>query len=94
VKTVALNRLQKGYLFTLQYEGRNKKSITLFDLTWEWSHFILRKLLRKGTGVAQSVKHPTLDFASGHDLSVVKSSLTVGPVLPAWDSLSRPLPHP
>ena len=29
-------------------------------------------------GGAQSVKHPTPDFGSGHDLRVVRSSLTWG----------------
>ena len=29
-----------------------------------------RKTEGKGTWVAPSVKHPTLDFSSGHDLSV------------------------
>ena len=28
--------------------------------------------------VAQSVKHPTLDFSSGHDLGVVRLSLMLG----------------
>jgi len=28
----------------------------------------------RGTWVAQSVKHPTLDFSSGHDLRVMRSS--------------------
>ena len=31
----------------------------------------------KGTCVAQSVKHPTLDFGSGHDLRVLSSSSVV-----------------
>ena len=46
--------------------------------------------------MAQSVKHPTLDFISGHDLRVLTSSPTSGSVLgeePAWDSLS-PSSHP
>ena len=40
-----------------------------------------------GTWVAQSVKSPTPDFSSGHDLMVVRS----GPALsaePPWNSLS------
>jgi len=44
--------------------------------------------------VAQSVKHPTLDFSSGHDLGVVRSSPVLGFALgmePAWDSLSLSL---
>ena len=41
--------------------------------------------------MAQLVKHRNLDFSSGHDLMVVRSSSTSGSVLgveTAWDSLS------
>ena len=44
--------------------------------------------------MAQLVKHPTLDFSSGHDILVVRSSPTPGSMLsvePAWDSLSASL---
>ena len=44
-----------------------------------------------GAWVAQSVKHLTLDFNSGHDLGVVGSSPMLGSMLgmaPAWDSFS------
>ena len=44
-----------------------------------------------GAWVAQLVKCPTLDFSSGHDLTVVRSSPTLGSMLsmgPAWDPLS------
>ena len=50
--------------------------------------------------MAQSVKHLTLDFSSGHDLTVVRSSLLLGFTLdiePAWNLLkvlSLPLPLP
>ena len=54
----------------------------------------------KGAWVAQSVKRPTLDLASDHDLVVLRSSLGLGSTLgeePAWDSLSpspsAPPPH-
>ena len=43
----------------------------------------------------QSVKRPNLDFGSGHDLRVVRSSSALGSTLgvqPAWDSLSSPSP--
>ena len=40
----------------------------------------------------QSVKHPTLGFSSGHDLTVVefepRIGLCAGGAEPAWDSLS------
>ena len=42
--------------------------------------------------MAQSVKHPTLDFSSGHDLTVPEFEPHVGlhadSAEPAWDSLS------
>ena len=34
-----------------------------------------------GAWVAQSVEHPTLDFGSGHDLRLVKSSPMLGSAL-------------
>ena len=43
--------------------------------------------------MAQSVKHPTLDFGSGHDLTVHEFEPHIGAVDsagPAWDSLSAP----
>ena len=49
----------------------------------------------RGTWVAQSIKHPTLDFSSGHDLTVVRLSPTLSSTLSmesAWDSLSLFLP--
>ena len=54
-----------------------------------------------GTWVAQLVKRLTLDFSSGHDLTVREIEPRVGlcadTVEPAWDSrsfpLSLPLPH-
>ena len=48
-------------------------------------------VLWRGSGVAQSVGPLTLDFGSGHDLTVTGSSPASGSVLavePAWDSLS------
>ena len=45
----------------------------------------IRKNIGKGAWVAQSVKHPTLDFSSGHDLTVVRLS-------PAWGSALREKP--
>ena len=47
-----------------------------------------------GAWVAQSVKHPTLDFSSAHDLTVGGTEPHVGishdSTEPAWDSLSAP----
>ena len=45
-------------------------------------------------GVAQAVKRPTLDFGSGHDLTVCAFEPRIGfcadSVEPAWDSLFLP----
>ena len=45
--------------------------------------------------MAQLVEHPTLDFGSGHDLTVhgfkPHVELCADHVEPAWDSLSLPL---
>ena len=54
-----------------------------------------------GAWVSQSVKGPTLDFGSGHDLTVCESEphfgLCADSGVPAWDSpplsFSLPLPH-
>ena len=54
-------------------------------------------MVERGVWVAQLVKHPTLDFGSGHDLMVhgIKPCirLHVDSVKPVWDSLSLPLPR-
>ena len=51
-----------------------------------------------GTWVAQSVKRPTLDLGSGHDLTVhgfkPRVRLCAENAEPAWDSLSLPLSLP
>ena len=47
---------------------------------------------------AQSVKHPTLGFSSGHDLTVHEfkpcTGLCADSMKPAWDSLSPSPPAP
>ena len=51
-----------------------------------------------GAWVAQSGKHPTLDFGSGHDLTVREFEPRVGLCADssetAWDSFSLPLSPP
>ena len=51
-----------------------------------------------GAWGAQSVKRPTFDFGSGHDITVRELEPHVGlhavRVEPAWDSLSLPLSGP
>ena len=51
-----------------------------------------------GTWVAQSVKHPTLDFSSSRDLTVhefkPRVRLSTVSTEPALDPLSRSLPFP
>ena len=41
----------------------------------------VQTLIPRGAWVAQSINHPTLDFGSGHDLTVVSSSPASGSVL-------------
>ena len=52
----------------------------------------------RGVWVAQSAKHPTLDFGSGHDLIVREFEphirLCTDGAEPAWDSLSLSLSAP
>ena len=47
-----------------------------------------------GSGVAQVVKHLTLDFGMGHDLMFCEFESCTDSVEPAWDSLSHSLPLP
>ena len=51
--------------------------------------------MKQGARVAQSVKHPTLDFGSDHDLMVhgiePHMGLCADSMEPAWDSLSPSL---
>ena len=54
--------------------------------------------MHRGIGVAPSARHPTLDFGSGHDLTVPEVEAHVGlladSVEPAWNSLSAHHPPP
>ena len=45
------------------------------------------RLIPRGTWGAQSVKHLTLDFGSGHDLMVVRLRTALGSTLTAWSLL-------
>ena len=43
--------------------------------SWDWgSRGLIKSKNFKGAWVAQLVKHPTLDFSSGHDLRVLRWS--------------------
>ena len=57
-----------------------------------------RSLSMRDTWVAQSVRHPTLGFRSGHDLKVCETEpyirLWTDSMEPAWDSLSPSLSAP
>ena len=54
-----------------------------------------QKKQNQGARVAQSVKHPTLGFGSGHDLTVCEfephTGLRADSAEPAWESLSLSL---
>ena len=41
----------------------------------------VKKYYKRGTWVPQSIKHPILDFGSGHDLRVVRWSPALGSAL-------------
>ena len=51
-----------------------------------------------GAWAAESVRHPTLDLGSGHDLTIGEFKpqvrLCTDSAEPAWDSLSLPLSLP
>ena len=49
--------------------------------------YTVRSTKLRGAWVAQSVKHPTLDFCSGRDLVVPKIELCADSAEPAWDAL-------
>ena len=73
------------------------KLMTDFSEYFLWINVALK--MERCTWADQSVKHPTLDFGSGHDFRVVRLSPMLGSVLgmePALDSLSpgpcTPLP--
>ena len=57
--------------------------------------YLIRRNTQRGAWVAQSVKHLTLGFSSGHDLAVCEFEphigLSAGSTEPAWDSLSPSL---
>ena len=54
----------------------------------------IKAAMLRRTWEAQSVKHPTLDFSSGHDLAVQEIEpqvrLHADKAEPAWESLSVP----
>ena len=62
------------------------------------SNCYLQRYHSWGPWVAQLVKHPTLDFGSGHHPTVCEFETHVGlhadSTEPAWDSLSLPLSLP
>ena len=57
-----------------------------------------QKMEAGGAWVAQLVKHPALDFGSGHDLTVWGMEPHVGlwadSTEPTWDALTLPLSAP
>ena len=59
---------------------------------------MVKKQFLRGSWVAQLVKGPTLDFGSGHDLTVCEIEPHVGlcsvSTEPVWDSLSPSLLPP
>ena len=70
-------------------------SSALIFFTALFSECSLKKWHLGGTWVTQSVKRLTLDFGSGHGLTVheikPRMGLCTNSMEPAWDSLSPPL---
>ena len=73
----------------LDFEGQNCKGRINLSAVEFGTGF---KNNARGARVAQWVKHPTLDFSSGHDLTVCESEPHTGPCAdgtePAWEPLS------
>ena len=66
----------------------------LLELNWRSARFESRGDIRpksRGTWVAQSVKHLTLDFSSGHDLGVLGSNPASSSAHSLLEILSLPL---
>ena len=82
-------------MFTLMFIA----ALFIIAKTWKQSKYPskdkwIRKMWCKGAWVFQSIECLTLDFGSGHDLTVVGLSPTWDSLLsvePSWDSLSPPL---
>ena len=72
------------------------KALTIWNFSYFGDTLDAIKVIGQSWGawVAQLLTCSTLDFGSGHDLTVVESSPMSGSVLgvqPAWDSLSLSL---
>ena len=88
--TCAMHKRCSGEQDGIERETKKRTA----DLHWKFHEI-------RGTRVAQSVKHPTLDLSSAHDLMVRESEPRVGlcanSTESAWDSLtpslSLPLPQ-
>ena len=56
--------------------------------SWDWgSRGLIKSKNFKGAWVAQSVKHPTLDFSSGPDLTVNEFEPGIRLHTPVWNLL-------
>ena len=70
-----------------------KEGVSLFKQLEDY-----KMIFWRGAWVAPLVKHLTLDFLSGHDLTVwefeAHTWLCRGSTEPAWDSVSHSLPLP
>ena len=60
--------------------GHKCTSIQVREKKW-FVFIVLKKSKKRSSWLAQLVKHLTLDFGSGHDLRVMRSSLASGSML-------------
>ena len=75
----------------------NRKTLESLLGFWVCLQLPLTICYFRGVWAAEWIEHLTLDFCSGHDLTVVASSPASGSVQspePAWDSFSLPLSLP
>ena len=62
----------------LQSQSTSRASSGSTTFIFNLYHFYVKSYMKRSAWVAQSVKHPTLDFGSGHDLTVRESKPCVG----------------
>ena len=81
---LVLLRQQHGVGSVVLKEAEGWSKLPLMGWTALVWVLLIKSARSRGAWVAQLVKHPALDFGSGHDLIVVRLSLSLGS---AWSLL-------